>query len=140
MPHDIPALSAIDSYSEYAIWSQKDFEAEIYGPVGSYSHIKTAHVNCVDSSPVGFICFRLVFEELYIIKISVRPESRRMGIGSALVLESFRAAAEKGASQAVLDVDKANTPALRLYEKLGFRPAEPLTARRCGTINMVRSI
>ena len=139
-PDDIPALAEIELYSEHARWSRQNFESEIYGPGRSYSRIKTAHLRCEDSPPAGFICFRLIFEELYILKIAVRPDSRRMGIGSALVRDSIRAGMEAGASRAVLDVDAANTAALKLYKKLGFHPPETIPSGRYETLNLVRPI
>ena len=137
---DISALAEIEVFSEYARWSRKHIESEIYGPGSNYSRIKTAHISDAASPPVGYICFRLIFEELYIVKLAVRPESRRMGIGSALVQEAIRAGMEAGALRAVLDVDTANTAALRLYSKLGFQPPEAFPAELYETINMVRLI
>jgi ribosomal protein S18 acetylase RimI-like enzyme len=52
--------------------------------------------------------------------IVAAPEARRRGFGRALTLGLLRWARDKGAETAYLQVVKANTPALRLYNELGF--------------------
>jgi ribosomal protein S18 acetylase RimI-like enzyme len=47
------------------------------------------------------------------------PEHQGRGIGTALLREFINSAHEKGVS-ATLEVLKANEPARRLYERLGF--------------------
>jgi len=52
--------------------------------------------------------------------IITAPEARRHGFGRALTLGLLRWARGKGAGAAYLQVIKSNTPALRLYNELGF--------------------
>jgi RimJ/RimL family protein N-acetyltransferase len=51
-----------------------------------------------------------------------RKGNQRQGIGGALILRSAAALFEKGYPRVALVVTADNTPARRLYEKLGFRP------------------
>ena len=62
-----------------------------------------------------------------------------MGIGSILVRECLKIAAENGMEKCWLEVDRHNEKAIRFYEKTGFRfdgaeqtlqLGEPRTARR----------
>jgi ribosomal protein S18 acetylase RimI-like enzyme len=53
--------------------------------------------------------------------LGVPPEFRRHGIGQLLVRQALAATAAMGAQTITLAVDSANTPALRLYHRHGFR-------------------
>jgi GNAT superfamily N-acetyltransferase len=55
--------------------------------------------------------------------IVTAPAQRRRGHGASLVAGLLRWGAEAGSRIAYLQVVRANLPALRLYEKLGFEPA-----------------
>jgi mycothiol synthase len=55
--------------------------------------------------------------------LGVRPPWRRRGIGTALLLLSFRTFRERGATRVGLGVDADNTTgAVRIYERAGMRP------------------
>ena len=55
----------------------------------------------------------------------VIEKGRRRGLGRPLVEETLAIAADRGATFAYLQVEDANVPARRLYEKLGFAEAYP---------------
>jgi aminoglycoside 6'-N-acetyltransferase len=52
--------------------------------------------------------------------ISVAPEWRGHGIGTALLREAEVWARSRGAERMMLDLDASNTGALRLYERMGY--------------------
>ena len=56
----------------------------------------------------------------YLYAFRVRPAWRNQGIGTALVAEAERRLLSEGLTRAVIAVGKANEPALRLYERLGY--------------------
>ncbi len=56
-----------------------------------------------------------------IVSMAVRPHHRRRGIGSSLLRELERLAAEKGAERLVLEVGTINLAAVAMYESVGFR-------------------
>ncbi len=68
----------------------------------------------------GYICFRILFEELYILKVAVHPKFRRNGIATALLARALHMGQKADAKKCILETDRANTPALALYKKLGF--------------------
>ncbi len=68
----------------------------------------------------GYVCLRLLADELHILKLAVAHDWRRRGIASWLLERSFPPAVEKGADAAFLEVRASNDSAIRLYNKLGF--------------------
>jgi ribosomal protein S18 acetylase RimI-like enzyme/glycosyltransferase involved in cell wall biosynthesis len=73
------------------------------------------HVAESSSTLVGFmVTRRLGVEEVEILNIAVAPEARRCGIATALI-------DTVDAIDVFLEVRESNTPARKLYEKLGFR-------------------
>ena len=69
----------------------------------------------------GYIAARINADELHVNNIGVWPESRRRGVGGALLGAALEAGARRGAFEAVLEVRAGNLPAQRMYERFGFR-------------------
>lgn len=69
--------------------------------------------------PVGFLYFWTVADEFQIIDMGVKKGYRRKGVAKSL-LQKLIAEAMTKKFQITLDVRVHNTPAVRLYEKLGF--------------------
>ena len=61
----------------------------------------------------------------YLQRLAVHPSFRRMGLGRALGLDALRWLGRKGVTEAVVNTQLGNEPALALYLSLGFR-LEPL--------------
>ncbi|MBS7616311.1 ribosomal protein S18-alanine N-acetyltransferase [Candidatus Bathyarchaeota archaeon] len=57
----------------------------------------------------------------HVVSIAVMPEHRRKGIGKALVTRAMEGMRLYNAKQCFLEVRLTNTPAISLYEKLGFK-------------------
>ena len=68
----------------------------------------------------GFCAFWLVFDEIHINNIALRPAFRAQGMGSALLERVLSEGRGLGARRATLEVRASNTAARRLYERLGF--------------------
>ncbi len=63
----------------------------------------------------------------HIISIAVLPEYRRRGIGSSLLQRAMESLRDKyRCSEVYLEVRVSNTPAIKLYEKHGFRVVKRL--------------
>ena len=62
-----------------------------------------------------------VLDEAYISNVAVSPDCRRQGIGAALIAELTRRAGRLELAFLTLEARASNAPAIRLYEKMGFR-------------------
>lgn len=75
-----------------------------------------------ENQPIGRLYVDRREDEIRIIDIALLPAHRRAGIGSHLLDRLLTEAAEKG-KPVRIHVERFN-PALRLYERLGFRRIE----------------
>ena len=69
---------------------------------------------------VGIFALREKPETLYIDSLAVAPEHRKRGIGTCILAYTSKLAKRMSKKWLELSVLKTNTPALQLYEKLGF--------------------
>jgi len=68
---------------------------------------------------VAYICFRLIANELHVLKIAVNERYRRQGMAYQLLHHSLDRMAAT-VDFAFLETRPSNTAAIRLYRKLGF--------------------
>lgn len=84
-----------------------------------------------DRTPVGYVVLEIGKKLVEagrkvgeVSSIGVLRPYRRLGIGTALLLEGLEWLRERGMEEAMLEVDDDNpTGAIWLYEKVGFRVA-----------------
>jgi ribosomal-protein-alanine N-acetyltransferase len=69
---------------------------------------------------VGYCLFWHVVDEVHLLNVAVAIEARRHGIGLALMTDLLTYAREHGIVRILLEARARNTPALTLYERLGF--------------------
>ncbi len=115
---DLQQISTIEAVSHVMPWSFGDFMSELQRPNAEFWLICDEN-NCVQ----GYIIFRLIFNECYLINITVATGRRRCGIGSLLMQHMLIRAGDCGCDRIVLDVRRDNAVALAFYEKWGFEPA-----------------
>jgi aminoglycoside 6'-N-acetyltransferase I len=83
-------------------------------PVGlAEASVRTDYVNGTSASPVGFL------EGLYVV-----PESRKQGIGRALVSEVSNWALSEGCVELASDTQLENSLSQNVHEALGFAETE----------------
>ena len=70
---------------------------------------------------LGYLCYWVVFDELRLMNLAVRPGFRRQGIASRLVGHALEEGMRQGTVRALLEVRASNRPAQQLYETFGFR-------------------
>lgn len=76
----------------------------------------------LDGRPAGRLYVARWADELRLVDVALLPEHRGRGVGSGLIAEVMREAREAGKAVRI-HVERWN-PALRLYERLGFRLLE----------------
>lgn len=76
-----------------------------------------------DGKLVGHVCAALAQDGVtgWILNTAVLAHYRRQGIGERLMLRSIDALIQAGARCIKVTSETGNIPAIRLYEKLGFR-------------------
>ena len=82
-------------------------------------------VACEDDTIIGFLAFECILDEGGIELIATDPAYRRRGLARQMLSEAFDSAEDLRVI--TLEVRASNTPAIALYESLGF---EPIAVRR----------
>lgn len=68
----------------------------------------------------GYIGSQSVLDDADMMNLAVRPQLRRLGIGSRLTIALAKTLQEKGVKNLCLEVRVSNAPAIGLYQSLGF--------------------
>ncbi len=109
----------------FAAWSDTPPE-EIAGMRGILKRIPPPRAFFTDSAgdgPNALAIGVVTATDLGLFDFVVDPRRRRAGHGAALLGQVLAWGAARGARRAYLQVLRANAPAVRLYERFGFRPA-----------------
>jgi mycothiol synthase len=95
----------------------------------------------LDGRPAGVCLLNNLHGRGEVVYLGVAPAARRQGVGRALLARALRDTAALGLPQAGLSVDVDNSPALHLYQSMGFAetrrrlayfvPAESLASMNC---------
>jgi ribosomal-protein-alanine N-acetyltransferase len=113
---DLDGVLDVESESFTNPWTREMYTWELQNR--SVCHILV--VRTPGCAVAGFCAFWLVFDEIHINNVAVRPAYRGQGIGTALLARVFEDARALGARRATLEVRASNTGARRLYERFGF--------------------
>jgi ribosomal-protein-alanine N-acetyltransferase len=116
---DLDPILAIEQHSFQWPWSRSCFESEL-GCQNGFSFIVRSTEPNSDTQIIAYVFLRLIFDELHILKIAVKPGWREQGIASWILNMCFAMGAEQGADSVHLEVRPSNIAACELYQKLGF--------------------
>lgn len=120
---DVDQVLAIERASFSMPWSKNLFLTEFRNPL--FSFMLVALLDGGFRTVGGYSVCWVVADELHILDLAVKPDSRRRGIARRLVHASMAQAHDRGARKAYLEVRASNLTAQRLYEYMGFtRSAE----------------
>ena len=114
LPADAEGVARVERESFPTPWSREDFWREASNEFACYI------VALDDEEIIGFGGCWISFEEAQVTNIALTASQRGRGLGKVLMEKLMRAAAERGAERMTLEVRPSNTPALHLYEGLGF--------------------
>lgn len=117
---DIDQILAIEQVIFPNPWNRISFENEL-SCEDSNNFIVNHDAEERRSPVIAYISFRLVIDEMHLLKIGVDPMYQNRGIASRLLQKSMQMAAEKGATVVYLEVRLSNIGAIAFYRKLGFK-------------------
>ena len=102
-------------------WTDGEFQDLLANPgVSGFVALPAANTRNGVAKPGGFVLTRAVLDEAEILTVAVSPSAQGAGLGAALMEAALRALHSAGVASVFLEVDVDNTPALRLYSRLGF--------------------
>lgn len=113
---DVPAVSAIERESFHTPWSEDSFISELL-----YNQLAWYYVLEYRGRVVAYGGLWTIAGEGHITNIAVSKALRGHGLGRLITVEMIKAGEEKGCTRFTLEVRPANTPAVQLYESLGFK-------------------
>ena len=113
---DLEGVLSVEAESFTNPWTREMYAWELQNR--SVCHVYV--VRTAECPVAGFCAFWLVFDEIHINNVAVRPRFRGRGIGTALMRHVLAEAKRLGARRATLEVRSSNADARRLYQRLGF--------------------
>jgi len=112
---DLPDIMRIERDSFPSPWSEWGMRAEI-------THIRERIylAAILDGKLVAYIGGRWAAGVCHIATLAVDPAHRRQGLGEGMLLVLLLHLVEQRAKEVTLEYRSGNTPARRLYQKVGF--------------------
>lgn len=112
---DAPAVSKIEEETFSMPWSVQDFLEMVEADYAYY------YVAEAEGEIAGCCGIRNIVGEGEITNVVVAQKYRGQGIGRALMEYMLKEAPSHGIGDCTLEVRVSNTPAIKLYESLGFK-------------------
>ena len=114
--HHVEQVAQIERACFSDPWSEKAIAGEITNPLSMW------FVAMDGDRVIGYIGSQSVLGEADMMNVAVSEEFRGKGIGEKLVVSLIDGLKENDVYRLTLEVRVSNTPAIKLYEKLGFNP------------------
>ena len=103
------------AYGEHH-WSKDSFYGELSNDLAHYYSALDE-----DGKLIGYAGSWRILDEAHITTIAVKPEFMRKKVGETLLNKILRDCYENEVKYLTLEVRISNTPAIKLYEKYGFK-------------------
>jgi ribosomal-protein-alanine N-acetyltransferase len=116
---DLDGVLEVEAESFTNPWTRDMYAWELQNR--NVCHIYVARTT--DCRVAGFCAFWLVFDEVHINNVAIRPQFRGRGVGTMLMRHVLSEGRRLGATRATLEVRASNERAIRMYERLGFHVA-----------------
>jgi ribosomal-protein-alanine N-acetyltransferase len=113
---DLDAIEAIERVSYPTPWSRSMFAGELAKP----SSVSLGAFD--DGVLVGYLVISRYVDAWHVMNVAVEPGHRRRGVATALLERLFEITRDDPRRGYTLEVRVSNVDAIRLYERLGFRP------------------
>jgi ribosomal-protein-alanine N-acetyltransferase len=118
--HDLLEVVEIEETTGLSQWGWDAYRAELARPEAVMLVVRRDAPDVSGRYVKAYIASRVSADELHINNIGVREESRRRGLGAALLAAALEEGAQRGAQLAVLEVRAGNFAAQALYRRFGF--------------------
>jgi [ribosomal protein S18]-alanine N-acetyltransferase len=112
---DLDAIDELERHAFKSPWPRATFEGELGR---AWARIDVARTS---GRIVAFCNYWVVAGELSIHAIATHPDLRGRGVAGQLLAHVLDVARHAGCALATLEVRRSNVPAIRLYERAGFR-------------------
>jgi ribosomal-protein-alanine N-acetyltransferase len=119
-PEDLSRVVEIEKAGFKHPWSRELLEREL-GHAWSTILLAVEEDERAAERILGYVVFWLVHDEIHVLNIATALESRRRGIGRALMHAAHDHGRRRGAAIATLEVRRSNGAAIELYRSLGYR-------------------
>ena len=114
---DLNTIMYLENTCVVAPWALKDVQYELNdNPVSNLWVIESE-----STGVVGFVDYWITFDSATICQICVNPLFRGKGLGSMLIEELIKDCHANRVRNVTLEVRENNHPAIKLYEKHGFK-------------------
>ena len=110
----VPQITHLEAICFSDPWSENSIAQELTNPLSFWL------VAVEDDKVAGYIGSQTVMGETDMMNVAVHPDFRRRGVAEALILRLVEVLKTRQSHCLTLEVRASNTPAIRLYEKLGF--------------------
>ena len=153
---DLDEVLAIESVSHIHPWTKGNFTDSLNA--GHWAYCIRPQADQVNSLVGTFLDPRILWaycilfpavDELHLLNITVSPKLRQLGLGLRMMAAIEGVALQQKMPRIILEVRPTNTPAVALYQKLGYEqigvrknyyPATEQTGNREDAIVMAKSI
>lgn len=112
---DTDAIAALHAAAFRRGWSEDEVEAMLA------DRAVIAHRANMGHALTGFVMSRQAADEAEILSIAVARRAQGQGLARQLLTLHIRRLAALGTRTVFLEVDEHNKPAIKLYERAGFR-------------------
>jgi aspartyl-tRNA(Asn)/glutamyl-tRNA(Gln) amidotransferase subunit A len=125
---DYPRVAAwASNLTELVLWTGPRYTMDDLRDLPTFFDLARAESWVLDEGGRAIAFGQLIArgaERIHLVRIITDPAERRAGHAGALVTRLLERARARGAAVASLNVRPDNAAAARLYERLGFRPAQ----------------
>lgn len=111
---DVAAIAELEKLCFSDPWSENSIASEVNNPLSYWL------VAEMDGVVAGYVGSQTVLDASDMMNLAVSPDYRRQGIGQALVNALVAHLQQNKVIALLLEVRVSNTPAIALYESLGF--------------------
>ncbi len=110
----VSAVAELEKLCFSAPWSERSIASELQNEYSLWL------VEERDGVAVAYVGSQSCPPEADVMNVAVDPEFRRQGVGEGLMVALMDALRAKGMESLTLEVRASNSPAIALYDRLGF--------------------